>query len=175
MPISSILHLAKRFFVALRPGEPRSEDLEWAYSLMTPGEQDLWRQMSGPDKRHSIQVARDVETALGRQVERSVLAAALLHDVGKIESNLGTWARAIATLVGLVLSKNRTRSWTDREGGILRQIGLYHDHPEGGAALLTFAGSDALTIAWAREHHLSPHRWSVDRATAMVLKQADND
>ena len=55
------------------------------------------------------------------------------------------------------------------------RIGLYLRHPEEGAALLSEAGSDLLTVAWATEHHRSPDRWTVDRRLADVLHAADDD
>ena len=56
--------------------------------------------MSRADRRHAAGVARRVEVALGDEATRPVLAAALLHDVGKTESGLGTYGRVIATISG---------------------------------------------------------------------------
>jgi predicted HD phosphohydrolase len=90
-----------------------------------------------------------------------VVAAALLHDVGKVDADLGTWARALATVV-------------DRRTGDGR-FARYRRHDEIGATLLVAAGADALTVAWAREHHLPPSRWTVPRPLADALKAADDD
>ncbi|MBI3256654.1 MAG: hypothetical protein HYZ59_02575 [Actinobacteria bacterium] len=174
MAIRSALHLTHRFFGALRPGDAGDEETVWALSMLLPGEQVLWRQMSGADQRHSAGVARRVERALGAEASRPVLAAALLHDVGKIEADLGTWGRVAATLVGLVVGRDRARTWVDRPG-TLRRLGLYHAHAGGGADLLAVAGSDLLTIAWAREHHLPPGHWTIDPVVAHALKDADDD
>lgn len=116
--------------------------------------------MSAPDRRHAIDVARRVGSR-----ERAITAAALLHDVGKVESGLGTFARVGATIAGAVRARER---WGGR-------IGAYLRHDELGAALLERAGSDPLTIAWAREHHLPPERWTVPREVADALKAADDD
>ena len=56
---------------------------------MTPGEAGLWRRMSAADRRHAVVVARRADATLGTAATREVLAAALLHDVGKIDSGLG--------------------------------------------------------------------------------------
>ncbi len=40
--------------------------------------------------------------------------------------------------------------------------GMYLAHDRLGAQLLEQAGSRALTISWAEEHHLEPARWTVD-------------
>jgi len=121
--------------------------------------------MSGPDQRHALAVARLVADELGADGDRPVLAAALLHDVGKVVSGLGTFARVGATLLG-VASRRR---W--RRG----RIGAYLRHDQLGADLLAAAGSHPLTIAWAREHHLPASRWTVPARQAHALKAADDD
>jgi putative nucleotidyltransferase with HDIG domain len=82
------------------------------------------------DQRHSIEVARRFSAILA-EAQREDMAAALLHDVGKLASGLGTFARVAATLVG-------------PRSGRLRQ---YHDHERLGAEMLRTAGSSPETIA----------------------------
>src|SRR3546814_20809012 len=74
---------------------------------MQPGEAALWARMSAPDRRHAVGVARRVERALGAEAERPVLAAALLHDVGKVESGLRTYGRVVATPSAKVAGRDR--------------------------------------------------------------------
>ena len=102
---------------------------------------------------------------LAERAERPVVAAALLHDAGKVESGLGTFARAGVTVLGAVAGRDRLHG----------RVGDYLRHDELGAQLLEDAGSDRLTVAWAREHHLPPDRWTLDRAVADALKSADDD
>lgn len=82
------------------------------------------------DRRHSIEVARRF-VAARPAASRDEIAAALLHDVGKVASRLGTFGRVVATVVGPRTDRFRT----------------YHDHEAIGARLATTAGSSALTIA----------------------------
>ena len=141
---------------------------------MTPGEAGLWRRMSAPDRRHAVADAHRVDAAVGAAATRPVLAAALLHDVGKIESGLGPFRRAVATVAGLVGGHDAARRWRTRRGAVGR-VGRYLCHDEIGAALLATAGSDALTVAWAREHHLPAERWTVGSEVGSALKAADDD
>jgi hypothetical protein len=153
-----VVHLAKRFFGSLSPAPPSAADRAWVEEVLLPGELDVWRRMSKPDQRHAAGVARRV--AVSRD-EREVLAAALLHDSGKVVSGLGTFGRVAATLIGRKRAKGR--------------MALYLRHDELGAELLEKAGSDRLTIAWAREHHLPRDRWTVPQNVGDVLKAADDD
>jgi len=64
------------------------------------------------------------------QWTREEMAGALLHDIGKLESGLGTWMRVAATVVGPHTERFR----------------MYHDHEEIGADMLTTAGSAEVTV-----------------------------
>ena len=165
-------HLARRFVGSLRPGGPSSTEEVWATGYLLAGEADLWRSMSGADRRHAVAVARRVDRALGSP-ERPVLAAALLHDVGKVRSGLGTPGRVVATMVGAVAA-DRAARWATSDG-FRGRIGRYLRHPQEGAALLETAGSDPFTVAWATEHHRDPGRWTVDNRLAAALRAADDD
>jgi hypothetical protein len=135
----------------------------------------VWRRLSGPDRRHSVVVARQVIATAPVDDAGTVLAAALLHDAGKLESGLGTLARVPATLVGLVGDRRRVSRWSRRPSGWRRQVAVYLDHPTRGAALLRDAGSDPLAVAWAAEHHLPEDRWTVPPAIGRALRAADDD
>ncbi len=198
----SLRHLAARFFGALSPAGPPPDDDAWARSWLLPGEVRLWERMSGPDRRHAVGVARDalriLDTGSGDRPSRPVVASALLHDVGKVESGLGTFARVAVTAAAVAAGRERLlagapaagdgrqdppppaatrgpagrasprRPWRER-------CRLYLTHDRVGSALLQDAGSDTLTVAWALEHHLDPARWTVERRIADALKAADGD
>lgn len=173
--VRHLAHLVTRFIGSLRPGAPAPDDERWARGLLTKGEQNLWLVMSNPDRRHAVGVARAVEAELGPGADRAVLAAALLHDSGKIVSGLRTPARALATLVWLLVDDERAATWQHDSSVIKRRLGQYWLHPELGAEQLRAVGSDPLAVAWAREHHLPPEQWSVPRSIATVLKSCDDD
>ncbi|MCU1453563.1 MAG: hypothetical protein JWN46_1709 [Acidimicrobiales bacterium] len=167
-------HLVKRFAGSLVPGGPRAADAAWAEEQLLPAEVEIWRRMSAADRRHAAGVARRVAAALGPDVERAVLAAALLHDCGKTVSGLGTYGRVIATLSAGVAGRDQAVAWSETRG-FTRRVGLYVEHPRLGADLLDLAGSDPVTIAWAREHHLPDDEWTVPAAVGAALKAADDD
>lgn len=177
----SIPHLVGRFVGALSPAGPPGDDEAWALAQLLPGEQDLWRRMSGPDRRHAVGVARDALDRLakaGVAADREIVASALLHDVGKVVARLGTFARVLATLAAIVVGRDRLLAAdgrVDRQPTWRDRLGLYLRHDQVGGELLRRAGSGPLTIAWAEEHHLDPARWSVARPVGDALKAADGD
>lgn len=166
-------HLVRRFGASLRPGGPAPADEAWARGLLTEDERRLWAAMSGPDRRHAVAVARHVEDRLGPDRPDTVLVAALLHDVGKTVAGLGTYGRVVATLSGAVAGEDTARLWASGRG-LTRRVGLYLDYRELGVDLLELAGSDPMVIAWSREHHDPPERWSIDPELGAVLAEADD-
>lgn len=168
------MHLVKRYFGSLRPGGPNAADRTWVASVLSPAELELWQRMSGPDRRHSAAVGRSVAHELGDDAPRAVLAAALLHDVGKIDAGLRTFGRVVATLTIALAGRTEVESWR-RSTGLHRRIALYALHPSLGADRLALAGAAPLTVAWAREHHLPPERRTVEARWAEVLDRCDND
>jgi hypothetical protein len=189
----SLAHLASRFYGALSPAGPPEADERWALEQLLPAEQALWRQMSGPDRRHALGVAQAAVAELersGRPAGREVIAAALLHDVGKVPARLGTFGRVAVTLAALLAGRRRLtvdQASFPRAGDApgadaatppqaLRwrtRVAVYLTHDRVGGDLLQDAGSDPFTIAWAREHHLPPGQWTVDPLVGTVLKDAD--
>ncbi len=126
----TVLHLARRFATSLSRQPPSQDDEAWAEHWLLPSEVELWRRMSNADRRHAVLVARRF---LDRRptADRSEVAGALLHDVGKVEAELGTFGRVVATIVG-----PRTERFS-----------TYHDHEAIGARLAAEAGSDPVTVA----------------------------
>ena len=128
------IHLARRFVTSLPPTPPSPPDEAWADEHLLDGERALWIEMNNRDRRHSIAVARRF-VAARPGASRAEVAGALLHDVGKIECDLGTFGRVVATLVGPRTERFR----------------IYHDHEAIGARLAADAGSDEATVALVDE------------------------
>jgi hypothetical protein len=168
MNVAHATHLGRRFVTSLWPGGPGQAGEQWVAGHLLPGELELWKRMSGADRRHALGVARRVERDLGHEASRAVVAAALLHDVGKVAARIGTLRRVAATVVD-------PRPGWENQPGWRRRFALYRDHGRLGADMLSLAESDPLTIAWAAQHHLPPGRWTLPRPIADALKAADDD
>jgi hypothetical protein len=162
-------HLIRRFFGSLAPKRLSEDEAVWVASHLTPEEADLWARMGKADRRHAVVVARRVEDALAgtEEATRPVMAAALLHDVGKVESGLGLYGRVMATLSAKVAGRDMAEAWSQTRG-MTRKIGLYLRHEELGADLLRLAGSDPETIDLVAT-------WSTPTTpVATTLKAADD-
>ena len=126
---SRLAHLARRWGRALSRRPPAAVDLAAARQVLTAGEFELWSRMRLEDQRHSIDVWRRF-VVLAPASSRAEQAGALLHDVGKLDSDLGIAARVVATIVGA-------------RGDRFRR---YHRHEEIGASMLRDVGADPATI-----------------------------
>lgn len=165
---ASLGHLARRYAGSLSRAEPAADDERWAVSHLQGGELVLWRRMSAADRRHAIGVARSLRIDVDSEERPDVVAAALLHDVGKVASGLGPNGRAMATLWSAVVGRSRA---TTGEGRVSR----YLRHDAIGARLLDLHHARPLAIVWAADHHRPRAAWRVPPDIGDALKAADDD
>ena len=126
--MTSAVHLAKRFFGALGRAPIGESQIELVQTTLLDSEFALWSAMMSIDKKHSIKVmSRFMQ--IYPQATATQVRASLLHDVGKLESNLSVFARVLATIVG--------------ERG--SRFAKYHAHEKIGAQMLRQAGSEEET------------------------------
>jgi hypothetical protein len=174
-----IVHLSNRFARALWPGRARPEDRAWVESVLPPAAYAQWSLLPAHDKRHTIGVARAVQADLACTSEDGDprwLAAALLHDVGKLDARLGVYGRVVATVSGAVGGPGMADAWSERSG-FTRRVGLYLRHPELGAQRIRLAGGPEEAAQWAAAHH-TPEAWpalAIPEPVVAALARADDD
>jgi hypothetical protein len=173
------LHLGRRFVRALSPRPPRDRDVAWVSGILEPAELTLWRSLPNHDRRYTIRVAKDVEGRLaGTEYagQPRWLAAALLHDVGKLDSSLGVFGRVLATLAGSAAGHDMAEPWSQKRG-VTRRFGLYLQHPELGASRIRMCNGSREAALWA-EAHQDPDRWpstGLPQVVIDALASADDD
>ena len=144
-----VFHLVKRFSSSWSRKDVTEDELNMVRSLLTASEFNLWNQFSIADRRHSVEVAQRFAVLLPGAT-REQRAGVLMHDIGKIQSNLSTLTRVCATLVG-----PRTKRFR-----------LYHQHEEIGITMLRHAGSHADVIAVLNQ--------TCNAEVASAFRSADN-
>jgi len=177
--IHRVGHLGRRFVTALYPGPPHPADDAWVRSVLRPGEYELWSQLPRHDRRHSIAVARRARVTLAGTddaADERWAAAALLHDVGKLDAGLGVLGRVGATIAGAAAGRETSKSWTHRRG-YTRRVGLYLRHGELGAERIRRVGGTEEAARWAAAHH-DPSAWpgtGIPAPVVTALHEADDD
>jgi len=167
-------HLTKRFWSSLKPKKLSEEDFYWVGSHLSENELLYWEKLSMADRHHSYQVAKQADSEIGEH-GKEFIAAALLHDIGKLESGFGTFGRVFATLCCFLFPLRKMEKWSERTKGLRRRLVDYAKHPVLGAELLSGIGSQEQTITWVLEHHLEREKWKTPPEIAKILSSSDND
>jgi hypothetical protein len=138
---------SRQFFGALRVRLEEEERAEVAAHL-TRAEQHLFYCMDLRDQRHGLDVFRALKS--GGHRDASLLAAALLHDVGK--GHIRLWQR-VAFVVLRAMSPRLLRRLGSGDGrGWRGALARSLDHAERGSALAEAAGSTPETVRLIRLH-----------------------
>ncbi len=130
---------------------PLSESLLQEITVaLSPAELALFHRFSHSDQRHSYRVFCLLRET-GHQ-EPELLAAALLHDVGKTQVTLHWWERVFIVLA-MVAGKAQLAAWGRGEPtGWRKGLVVRAQHPAWGAAMAEAAGSCATTVYLIRHH-----------------------
>jgi hypothetical protein len=164
-----------QFFAALT-ARIADEELKWAAHVLTLASLALFRSMAVQDQRHGLDVCAALRQA--GHTNRDLLAAALLHDVGKAAARLYPWQRAIIVLLGRLAPRllsrlgqsddlpdyvpspleERTPSWPK---GWRRVFIVNAHHAEVGARWAQQAGCSPQTVSLIRRHQDRPGNGSV--------------
>ena len=92
-------HLVKRFVGSVTAAPLTDVERTEVAAVLLPTEHRLFEQFSVADQRHALHVLRRFDSfAPGAPV--FARRAALLHDIGKVDAQLGTLRRVVATVVG---------------------------------------------------------------------------
>ena len=158
-------HRSRQFFGALRARVEEDERAELAAHL-TPAERHLFHSMDLRDQRHALDIFRALRSS--GQRDRSLLAAALLHDVGK--GSIKLWQRVAFVLLKAVSPGVLRRLARVDDTGWRGSLARIQDHAERGAALAEAAGSTAETVGLIRLH-----RSPAGEDTALALLQAADE
>lgn len=128
--------------------------------------------MKCADQHHGLDVALDLMQQ--GYTEPDLMAAALLHDVGKTRASSGLLSRVWVVLVEHYVpsAARRWSSWEEGRPlprGLRRGFVVRRYHAEWGADIAAAAGAPPRTVAWIRRHHAP----AGDDAALRALQRAD--
>lgn len=147
-----VTHRVTQFFATLlAPFLPVA--MPYAAAHLTPTLLALFRRMSRAEQRHGIALCRRLEAQGWRDPD--LLAAALLHDAGKIQAPPRLWERVFVVLAEHFLPE-RAAAWRSGAARWQRPFAARRYHAEWGANLAAEAGASPRAVALIRRHHDAP-------------------
>ncbi|MDH5505733.1 MAG: HD domain-containing protein [Anaerolineae bacterium] len=177
MNISRSVYRVRQFWLAL-VGKPQPGQLDQAGQLLSPQQFELFQKMQASEQAHALHVLQQLQ-AQGHQ-EPDLLAAALLHDVGKVQSPLRIWQRVL-----IVLSTAIAPRWVLHWGrgaarGWRRPFVVAAQHPQWGAQMAAQAGLSALAVRLILRHQErlpadAPAAHDIEDRLLRKLQAADNE
>ncbi|MEO8973441.1 MAG: hypothetical protein ABI406_17785 [Ktedonobacteraceae bacterium] len=127
---------------------------------LSPSALPLFQSMSCADQQHSLRVCRGLLTR--GCSDKEMLAAALLHDVGKAEGRVPFWTRpaivigrriAPGLLARLAVCPLNAEDTGKGKARWRRSLGYAWWHAEYGAKLAAAAGLSERAVLYIRTHH----------------------
>lgn len=148
-PISWYFGAFKRTLRAALPRGVRPDDA-WARAVLTHTEFQVYCTMSSAERFHGVSVAKCVQHR-AENASRELLAAAILHDVGKVGSP-EHWLYRVAAHV----APGKKGPYNPNLQGFAAVRQALHYHPKNGADLLAQRGVNPAVVALVRHHHNPP-------------------
>lgn len=169
----------RQFFRAIA-AKLDSDDVTFVQEVLSIPEQKLFFAMSIPDQYHALHTARSalelLEVESSENVRRGLLLrCALLHDVGRVYGDMGTFSKIFAVCMDRFL-RNGAISWSKYGKTTFwtyprHVLYIYYNHPKIGAQKLLSLGLNEEAAIIVR-HHMSFQESDV--LELRILRQADN-
>lgn len=185
MKAGRILYRTRQLWNALHTAPPQ-QGLEQVRSFLPPGLYDLYTRLSPSEQFHSLAVFKKLIERGEKQPD--LLAAALLHDVGKSRFPLNVWERVLIVL-GKALFPDLFNRWGSAPGPGLEtletrlpwilkkpfQVAVCH--PIWGAQMAKLAGASPLTVSLIRRHQekLAHPTASAEEGLLAALQSVDDE
>jgi hypothetical protein len=144
-----VFYRIRQFWEALT-AFPAPEELARARQVLSPPLMELFLDLQAPDLAHSLKVFHQLNN-LGH-LDADLLAAALLHDIGKSRYRLGLWERVLIVFCEAFFP-SQIKSWgQSKPRGWRRPFVVAEQHPHWGAEMAIRAGASSLTASLIKRH-----------------------
>jgi HD domain len=151
--LSRLAYRTRQFANVLISPRKRVES-ETLLLYLSPSQIILFQRMQPSEQRHAARMLEQLK--MSGQSDPDLLAAALLHDSGKVLYPLSLFDRVIIVL-GKHFFKRRARHWSEgAASGLRRPFVVAAKHPEWGAELAEQAGATSRTADLIRHHQDPP-------------------
>ncbi|MEF9953012.1 MAG: HD domain-containing protein [Clostridium sp.] len=136
-----------------------NEDRAFIDTYLTNEDKKLFNKLPTHEKKHSINVAKYVMN--NNNVNNKIIRAALLHDIGKINSGLNPFFKgAIVIMDGI--STNLTKKLS-----FIKPVRVYYNHPAIGAEI--YSNKDPF-LGFIIENH---HNYKCADVIVTMVREAD--
>lgn len=172
--VRAVLYRVRQLVRALFARHVVSRDrVQKATKSLSPEAQALFARQTLHDQRHALAV---YETLCRRgHTSEDLLAAALLHDVGKAVARLRPWERGLLVLAERFAPRRLDYLIGAAQGGFWEPLAQYVRHPEIGASWARNAGCSPVTVELIRQHEVPPVTWQAEGDPLLsALQVADN-
>jgi len=172
--IRAVRYRVDQFVRALTASRALSpERVRQAARFLPPEAESLFAKQAPQDQRHALEV---FETLLQRGYKNEdLLAAALLHDVGKVACLLSPWRRGLLVLVDTLAPSFKDRSRSEVAGETTGPATTYRKHAEIGARWARETGCSPLTVDLIRCHEQQVQFGDAERDRLLLALQAADD
>lgn len=144
-----IWYRVHQFYNALF-ARPSAEELEQARAVLSPATFTLFTSQQLGEQVHCLRIFHSL--CVSGEQDPDLLAAALLHDVGKIRRPLRAWERALIVLAK-EFAGERAAQWGRAEPhGWRAAFAVAEQHPTWGADMAREAGATGCTVSLIRRH-----------------------
>lgn len=166
---SRLAYRTRQFWNAL-PGSRKRVGTGSLLPHLPPSQIVLFRRMQTSEQAHAYQMFEQLKAA--GQTDPDLLAAALLHDIGKVLVPLSLLDRVVVVL-GKRLFRRRAKRWSEgTPSGFRRPFVVAAHHPDWGADLAGQAGASPRTVDLIRRHQDIP---TTDDPLLTALQAADEE
>jgi hypothetical protein len=149
--VKPVRYRVEQFLRAVTARHAVSEQrIAQAARSLTPEAQVLFARQAPQDQRHALSVYETLRRE--GHTDQSLLAAALLHDVGKAAAQLPAWQRGLFVLAQRLAPGMLDHVIRRHNGNWQRSIVNYARHAEIGARWAEEAGCSPLTVALILRH-----------------------
>ncbi|MBZ9684797.1 HDIG domain-containing protein [Clostridium estertheticum] len=160
------LYRVKQFYRSM-VSKINDEDIDFLRMYLEVYELQLFHQLPTYEQKHCINVARDVKSTCNQRVLQSkyLIKVALLHDIGKIYSNMNPIDKSIMVIMHNI-TNGRIESHKKN-----KNVNMYYNHGDIGYNLLRKYGYDDRFLFLVKNHHNN----NITEDTELdLLKECDN-